>query len=221
MNKHPTHLFSTHTIEKEILNEPTPISFDGNIYIENNVSKSTVCAKGHMWVNGWLEQATLRSEKGSLFILFGSSEECDLKAALNVFVKHGSHSTLQAGQDVVVENSLLHCSVRAGGKVISESRQGKVIGGSIQAGSLVLVDTIGSQRHIPTEVKVENPKGFIACETVYPDTLLKIGNASFKVKQTIKASLFHVVDNQIVFRELNKQRLSEAEARVNKTQQKN
>ena len=118
---------------------------------------------------------------GSVFLLYGSMAYTKITAKINVFVKHTANSALTAGQDIVIEKSVVGSVLRAGRKVISESDDASIVGGRVEAGQEVSVGTIGNSSGTETLVYVTSSRGQIRFSAVYPGVRLKIADLVLSV----------------------------------------
>lgn len=173
-------------IEEEIQNPKEPITSEGHLFFEAAISKASVRAKGNIIVGDNCEDCDLESELGSVFVLYGSSHDTTITAGKNIYVKHSVKSSLEAGHDIIVENSAMDCTMKAGHAVLTESEAGMIIGGTIEAKTLVKSSNIGNKRHKETIIKVLEQTGKIEANHIHPGCLLTIGEASDEVKNEQK-----------------------------------
>jgi uncharacterized protein len=78
-----------------------------------------------------------------------------MKAAGDINAKFITMASVEAGGDVVVQESIMHADVVAGGSVFAEGAKGSLIGGSIRAQNTIVARYIGSKAHPKTNVFLE------------------------------------------------------------------
>lgn len=132
------------------------IDFVGTVVIRGNVlSGFRVKASGDIRIVGGVEGAELESD-GSIEITGG------IMAANKGYVKAGAHvrcSFIQdghvtAGEDVLVSQSIMHSSVKAGRSVACTGAKGLIVGGVIQAGEEISARTVGNSMSTATSLEV-------------------------------------------------------------------
>lgn len=149
-----------------------------HVTLDGNVSRAWIRAKGHLIILGECEDSRVESECGSVFLLYGSMKKSTVKAGVNLYVKHALDAELEAARDVIIENSVINSSIRAGERIISEQREGRIMGGRSEAGTCIDIFAIGSVADTPTEVVIRNADGCFFTEEIHPKVTLTIGAAS-------------------------------------------
>lgn len=145
------------------------VEFDGSIEVAGDVASGfSVRATGDICVRGMVESASLRAG-GSITVLGGvAGEEVagpregthELKARLwargDIRVKFVNLAQLKAGADLHVREYILQSRVNAGRDVLvgQPSGRGALIGGSTQAVRGVVVNQLGSEAGVSTDVTV-------------------------------------------------------------------
>ncbi|RIX51800.1 DUF342 domain-containing protein [Paenibacillus nanensis] len=132
------------------------IDFVGTVVIRGNVlSGFRVRASGDIRVVGGVEGAELESE-GSIEISSGimAGNKGFVKAGRNVKSSFIQDGIVYAGEDVIVSQSIMHSTVKAGKNVICSGAKGLIVGGTIQAGEHVTVRTLGNAMSTATAVEV-------------------------------------------------------------------
>lgn len=170
-------------IDAVIRNPALPLRAPGNLILEEDVFHAQIEARGHIIVHGLAEHCSLESETGSVFLLYGSVQYTRIKAGGNIYVKHSVDSGLTAAGDIIIEKSVRQSMLRAGGKVISEADDGRLIGGRTEAGTSVAVAAIGAPDGPATTVVVTNPQGVILFDEVFAGTCLQIGPCTLTLRQ--------------------------------------
>ncbi len=169
----------------------------GNLVLHGDVVHAEIEAQGHIIANGSAEHCRLLSERGSVFLLYGSMAYTKIKAAINIYVKHSAESGLVAGRDIVIEKSVTGSMLRAGRKVISESGDASIVGGQVEAGAEVVVHCIGNSSGSETAVAVRDPNGRIQFTAIYPGVRLKIGDAELRIAAPRGAGLATLRDGAV------------------------
>lgn len=127
---------------------------------------------------GECEGSRIESECGSVFLLYGSMKKSRVAAGVNIYVKHAQDAELVAGRDVIIEHSVINSNIRAGERIISEQREGRIMGGRGEAGSCIDIFALGSVADVPTEVVIRNAEGCFFAQEIHPKVTLSIGAAS-------------------------------------------
>jgi uncharacterized protein len=132
------------------------IDFVGNVVIRGNVLTGfRVKAAGDIRVIGGVEGAELESD-GSIEITGGvmAGDKGYLKANRNIKLSFVQDGKLQAGEDIIVSQSIMHSQLKAGKAVICSGAKGLIVGGIIQAGERVVARTIGNTMSTATIIEV-------------------------------------------------------------------
>jgi uncharacterized protein (DUF342 family) len=132
------------------------IDFVGTIVIRGNVrSGFKVKAEGDIRITGSVEAAELDAA-GSIEISAGiiGQNKGLVKAAKNVKTNFIQDGIVEAGEDVLVSQSIMHSTIRAGRNVICQGVKGLIVGGMIQAGEKVVARTIGNSMATNTIIEV-------------------------------------------------------------------
>lgn len=128
------------------------IDFIGNVVIRGNVpSGYEVKAGGDIKIFGLVEAAVIYAE-GNIVISGGVSggHKGNLIAKGNIQAAYLNQANVQAEQDVIVENSVLHSNVQAGGSLYS--RKALIIGGIISVGRDLHIKEVGNRLFTKTEI---------------------------------------------------------------------
>ncbi len=121
---------------KQTLREGFEIKAGGNVTIGGVVEGATITAEGNIEIKGGIRgmgKAFLTAKGG---ILAGYLDQC----------------TLEAGNDVVVKNAIMHSTIRAKGNVIAQGAKGLIVGGTVHAGSQIRCETLGNEMGTKTDV---------------------------------------------------------------------
>ncbi|MEB3101137.1 FapA family protein [Ferviditalea candida] len=132
------------------------IEFVGTVIIRGNVLTGfKIKASGDIRVIGSVEGAELEAD-GSIEITAGiiANNKGSVKAGKNVKTSFIQEGNVEAAEDIIVSQSIMHSHIRAGRNVICLGSKGLIVGGVIQAGEKVTARTIGNNMSTPTSIEV-------------------------------------------------------------------
>lgn len=145
------------------------ISFDGSVEVAGDVASGlSVQATGDVFINGIVEKARVTARR-NLVIKGGVVGEdlgrdennqlilrTRLRAGGNIHAKFINLAEVIAGQDIHVREYVMQSHLRAQGAVLlgQDGGKGSLIGGRVQAGEKIVVNTLGSEAYVATEVRV-------------------------------------------------------------------
>jgi uncharacterized protein len=132
------------------------INFVGTVVIRGNVHPGfRIKASGDIRITGGVEAAELEAE-GSIEISAGilGQHKGLVKAGKNVKSSFIQDGTVEAGEDVIVSQSIMHSTIRAGKSVLCQGTKGLIVGGTIQAAEKVTARTIGNSMSTVTVIEV-------------------------------------------------------------------
>lgn len=138
------------------------IDFVGDITIKGNVKEGFVVkAEGNVTVAGVVEGCEIIAG-GDIVLQKGMNgqRKGKLKAGGNIMAKFLEQAEVEAGQDVLVNDAILHCEVTAGRAVkVQGQKHAMIAGGSVVATDEIIVKSLGSVASTKTVVEVGgNPK---------------------------------------------------------------
>ncbi len=150
------------------------INFTGSVIIDGDVTEGMkVTASGDITVGGFVESATLDAG-GDITISGGiigrkhdveKTKITDISMSVNInakgsiYAKYAQYAKITCGQDVRIENQLLHSILDINGRLWigkSEQANGKLIGGYTKAGTSVHAGMIGATAGSNTIVNFEH-----------------------------------------------------------------
>jgi uncharacterized protein (DUF342 family) len=150
------------------------INFTGSVIIEGDVTEGMkVNASGDITVGGFVESATLCAG-GDITIsggIIGRKHDIEktkitdiamsvnISAKGNIYAKYGQYAQITCGQDVRIENQLLHSILDINGRLWigkSEQANGKLIGGYTKVGTSVHAGMIGATAGSNTTINFEH-----------------------------------------------------------------
>ncbi len=132
------------------------IDFVGSIQIRGSVKFGfTVRAEGDVEVRKTIEGGSIIAG-GNVIVKEGirGLGKGRIVAKGSIYAKFLENVQVQAGQDVIVGEAVMHSHVNAGGKVIVNGRKGLLVGGLCRAGEDIEAKIIGSNLATTTELEV-------------------------------------------------------------------
>lgn len=132
------------------------IDFVGTVVVRGNVLTGfRISAAGDIRVVGGVEGAELFAD-GSIEITGGiiGYNKGLVKAGQNVKSSFIQDGNVQAREDVIVSQSIMHSNIRAGRDVICSGTKGLIVGGNVQAGERVTARVIGNPMSTTTSIEV-------------------------------------------------------------------
>ncbi|WP_138493952.1 DUF342 domain-containing protein [Paenibacillus pinistramenti] len=155
-DKGKTNVFPVYEINGDVDYSVGNIQFVGTVVVRGNVlSGFKIAAAGDIRVIGGVEGAELEAS-GSIEISGGiiGYNKGLIKAGQNVKSSFIQDGNVEAGENVIVSQSIMHSNVRAGGQVLCDGAKGLIVGGHIQAGEAVAARTIGNPTSTATVIEV-------------------------------------------------------------------
>ncbi|MEW6617944.1 MAG: FapA family protein [bacterium] len=131
------------------------IDFPGSVFIAGSILDGfRVKCGGNIEVGGCIEKAYVEAE-GNIIVGEGiiGKDEGIVKTPKNIYANFVEHGNIEAGEDVIVNESIRYSQVDAKKKVIVQGRIGVILGGKIRAGEEINVKVIGSVTGTPTIVE--------------------------------------------------------------------
>ncbi|MEK3793036.1 FapA family protein [Paenibacillus sp. FSL R7-0204] len=155
-DKGKINVFPVYEINGDVDYSTGNIDFVGTVVIRGNVLTGfTVKSAGDIRVVGGVEGAELISG-GSIEITGGiiGYNKGLVSAGKNVKVSFIQDGNVVAGEDIIVSQSIMHSSIRAGHDVLCNGAKGLIVGGIVQAGERVIARTIGNTMSTATAIEV-------------------------------------------------------------------
>ncbi|NGZ75479.1 DUF342 domain-containing protein [Saccharibacillus alkalitolerans] len=149
-------VFTVYEVHGDVDYSTGNVDFVGTVVIRGSVLPGfRVKAAGDIRVRGGVEGAELFAD-GSIEISGGiiGYHKGIVKAGVNVTSSFIQDGNVEAGENVMVSQSILHSEVRAGKSVICSGTKGLIVGGHIQAGEGVTARTIGNSMATATAIEV-------------------------------------------------------------------
>ncbi len=154
--KDKLNVFPVYEVNGDVDYSTGNIDFVGTVVIRGNVLPGfRVKATGDVRIIGGVEAAEVISE-GSIEITAGilGHNKGIVKAKKNVKSSFIQEGNVEAGEDVIVSQSILHSAIRGGRNVNCYGSKGLIVGGIIQAGEKVKARTIGNTTSMATVIEV-------------------------------------------------------------------
>ncbi|GIP36838.1 polymerase [Paenibacillus sp. J31TS4] len=132
------------------------ISFNGSVVIRGNVLPGfRIKADGDIRITGGVEAADLEAGGGILIAagILGQNKGM-VKAGKTVKCSFIQDARVDAGEDVIVSQSIMHSVIHAGRSVLCSGAKGLIVGGTVQAGGQVEARTIGNLMNTQTVIEV-------------------------------------------------------------------
>jgi uncharacterized protein (DUF342 family) len=132
------------------------IDFVGGVVIRGNVQPGfRIKAAGDIRITGGVEAAELEAG-GSIEIGAGivGQNKARVHAGKSVKSSFIQDALVEAGEDVIVSQSIMHSTIRAGREVLCKGPKGLIVGGVVQAGEKVTSRTIGNSMSTVTVIEV-------------------------------------------------------------------
>lgn len=132
------------------------IDFVGSVVIRGNVLPGfRIKAAGDIRITGSVDGADLEAG-GSIEITAGilGHNKSIIRAGNRVKSSFIQDATVEAGEEVLVSQSIMHSQIRAGKQVVCKGTKGLIVGGMIQAGEWVSARTIGNSMSTTTIIEV-------------------------------------------------------------------
>jgi uncharacterized protein (DUF342 family) len=132
------------------------IDFVGTVIVRGSVLPGfKIKANGDIRVMGNVEAADLTSD-GKIEVLSGiiGLHKCTIQAGTDVRTSYMHNAKIIAKGNVFVQQSIMHCEVKAGKSVFCNSDRGLIVGGLVLAGESVVARNIGNPTSTPTLIEV-------------------------------------------------------------------
>jgi hypothetical protein len=155
-DKDKLNVFPVYEVNGDVDYKIGNIDFVGTVVVRGNVLTGfRVKAEGDIRVYGGVEGAELTAG-GSIHVRGGiiANNKGSVSAGHSVHCSFIQEGNVQAGEDIVVSQSIMHSQLRAGRNVICSGSKGLIVGGVIQAGESVVTRTIGNTMSTATVLEV-------------------------------------------------------------------
>ena len=136
------------------------IDFAGDVMIQGSVQEGFyVKAGGNVNVEGVVSGGTVEGANVTVHLGILGMNRGKISASGSVTAKFIENATVEAGQDILVSDVVLHSHLSAGHKIRVEGKRGQIMGGVATAGFEIVAKSAGTSSNIDTELQVGvNPK---------------------------------------------------------------
>jgi hypothetical protein len=162
------------------------IDFVGNVVVKGNVKDGfSVKADGDIEIYGTVEGGHI-SAGGNIFIKKGirGLKKSKITAKGSIFSNFVEYANVNAGEDVIVNEAIMHSIVNSGFTVQVGGRKGLVVGGTCRAGKALICKNIGSNLATLTTIEV-GIKPELRLE--YKEVCQQITQTKESIEKTVKA----------------------------------
>ncbi|NLT94242.1 MAG: DUF342 domain-containing protein [Clostridia bacterium] len=132
------------------------IDFIGNVVIKGNIKEGfSVNSQGDVEVYGVVEGGNIKAS-GNIFIKKGirGLKKSKIEAQGNIYSNFVEYASIFAGEDVVINEAIMHSVVNAGAVIRVGGKKGLVVGGTCRAGRALICKNIGSSLATATDIEV-------------------------------------------------------------------
>ena len=131
------------------------IEFDGTVQIKGDVEQGfSVKATGDIEIKGSVNGAFVSGRNVYISGGITGADRAKVYAAEDIRTAFAENALIEAGKDVFIADIALHSQVRAGKRLIMESKHGQIMGGHCVAGEEIGVKIIGNSSFVVTKVSV-------------------------------------------------------------------
>ena len=136
------------------------IDFSGDVAIQGSVQEGfSVKAGGNIDIAGIVSGGSVSGHNVNVRLGILGLNKGVIKATGNVIAKFIENATVEADQDILVNDVVLHSHLSAGGKIRVEGKRGQIVGGVAAAGDEIVAKSAGTASTIDTELQAGvNPK---------------------------------------------------------------
>jgi len=178
------------------------LDFMGKIIITGNVKEGfEVIADGDVEIRGGVENARVESRRGSVFIHSGviGRGNAVIIAAKNIEARFAQGMTAEAGQNIIVNEYVLRCDLKAGDSVLIHGRKGMILGNnSIKARTRIKASRIQNCEFIDMQVEGIERRQFHRQIVALNQAIENKDQEMRKLSEQIRKSLGSIVDPETV-----------------------
>jgi len=148
-----------YTIHGDVCMETGHIDHPGALVVKGDVLAGfKVHAEGNIEISGIVESADIQAG-GDLIVHGGitGAEGKSIKVRGGVHAKYILDADIEAGEDIVIKNEIIHSTLKARGAVVMPA--GRLIGGEVSALRGVVVRQAGSDAQVPTLIVAAEDHG--------------------------------------------------------------
>ena len=131
------------------------VEFDGTILIKGNVDQGfTVKATGDIEIKGSINGAEVTGRNVYISGGITGADRVKVIAENDIRTAFAENAIVEAGNDIYIADIAYHSQIRAGKRIIMESKHGQITGGYTIAGEFINVKVIGNSSFVVTKVSV-------------------------------------------------------------------
>lgn len=136
------------------------IEFSGDVVVQGSVQEGFhVKAGGNVDIAGVVSGGCVEGSNVTVRLGIMGMNRGKISASGNVVAKFIENATVEAGNDILVNDVVLHSNLRAGNTIRVEGKRGQIVGGMMAAGNEIIAKIAGAESTIVTELQVGvNPK---------------------------------------------------------------
>jgi uncharacterized protein (DUF342 family) len=121
-----------------------------------------------------------------------------LKGKSDIVLPYAQSSTIEASRDIMITGQGAFYSTLVAGRAIKVTGSpGLIRSGEARARELIQVNAAGGQGAAPTTLTVSYD-GRIQANTIYPNTILKVGRFSFRTEDSLQAVKASIVSDRLI-----------------------
>ncbi|NLW90527.1 MAG: DUF342 domain-containing protein [Syntrophomonadaceae bacterium] len=174
------------------------LDFFGKLIITGSVKEGfEVAADDDIEIRGGVENARVESRRGSIFIHSGviGRGNANIIAAKNIEARFAQGMTAEAGQNIVVNEYVLRCDLKAGDSVLIHGRKGMILGNnSIKARTRIKASRIQNCEFIDMQVEGIERRQFHRQIVALNQNIEKKYSELRMLSDQIRKSLGNIVD---------------------------
>lgn len=131
------------------------VEFDGTVLIRGNVDQGfKVKATGDIEITGSINGAEVTGRNVYISGGITGADRVKVYAEHDVRTAFAENAFIEAGNDIYIADIALHSHIRAGKKIIMESKHGQITGGHAVAGEEIHVKILGNDAFVVTKISV-------------------------------------------------------------------
>ena len=131
------------------------INFIGNVIVRGSVQPGfTVKANGDVEIAGTVSGGTVEGQNVIIKMGIQGMHSGYIKAKEKVTAKFIENAVVYAGNEIKVNDVILHSKINAGSRVIVEGRRGLIAGGEVSAGEEICAKVVGTHLAPSTTLEV-------------------------------------------------------------------
>ena len=145
-----------YTVDGDVNLKTGNILFLGTVYVKGNVEDGfTVKAAGNIEVMGSVGKCVLDAE-GEIIVHHGilGKNEGRVRAGKNVAAKFIEHARVEAEENVLVSDGIIHSYIDANRRIICQGRRAAIVGGRLRASEEINAKNLGSVAGTETILEV-------------------------------------------------------------------